>query len=115
MKVAISSTEKKLESVIDSRFGRCQYFVIYDTTTKKHDFVDNSQSLALAHGAGIQTAQVLVDKNVDAVVTGYCGPKAFKVLEAASIKVYTLENETVEKAINAFLLNKLQEISAPNH
>ncbi len=115
MKVAITSTGKSLDAAIDPRFGRCQYFVIYDTATKKHEFVDNSQNLALAQGAGIQTAQVLVGKNADVVITGYCGPKAFKVLEAASIKVYTLENETVEKAINAFLLNELKEISAPNH
>jgi predicted Fe-Mo cluster-binding NifX family protein len=31
MKVAITSTGNSPESTLDSRFGRCSYFVIYDT------------------------------------------------------------------------------------
>ena len=31
MKIAITSTGNSLESNIDQRFGRCAYFVIYNT------------------------------------------------------------------------------------
>ena len=31
MKIAVSSMSKDLNSMLDVRFGRCNYFVIYDT------------------------------------------------------------------------------------
>ena len=34
MKIAITSTGNSLESHLDQRFGRCDFFVIYDTETK---------------------------------------------------------------------------------
>jgi len=34
MKIAITSTGNSLESNIDQRFGRCAYFVIYNTENK---------------------------------------------------------------------------------
>lgn len=34
MKIAISSMGKGINSMLDVRFGRCNYFVIYDTEDK---------------------------------------------------------------------------------
>lgn len=31
MKIAVSSMGKDLNSMLDVRFGRCNYFVVYDT------------------------------------------------------------------------------------
>ncbi|NTW26680.1 MAG: diguanylate cyclase, partial [Lentimicrobium sp.] len=41
MKIAITSTGNSMESTIDQRFGRCAYFVIYDSTTRSIDFIPN--------------------------------------------------------------------------
>lgn len=115
MKIAISSQGTEETSLLDSRFGRCRYFYIYETDSKGHEIVDNQANLSLVQGAGIQTAQLLVEKDIVGVITGFCGPKAFKVLNESSIKVFSHEGGTVQDAIRCFFDNKLTEIFAPNN
>ena len=38
MKIAIVSEKESLDARMDSRFGRCSYFAIYDTDSKVADF-----------------------------------------------------------------------------
>ncbi len=87
MKVAITSTGKDLSSDMDPRFGRAAYFIIVDPETMEYDTVENSQNLNLPQGAGIQAGKTIVDNKADVVITGNCGPKTFKVLQSAGIKI----------------------------
>jgi predicted Fe-Mo cluster-binding NifX family protein len=41
------------------------------------------------------------------VVTGHCGPKAFRVLSAAGVKVYNTDAPTVAEALDRFRAGKL--------
>ena len=41
MIVAITSTGNTIESSIDPRFGRCAFFVLYDTESKEIFFHNN--------------------------------------------------------------------------
>ena len=43
MKVAITSTGDNLESKLDQRFGRCGYFIIYDTVIQSDRIHTKSQ------------------------------------------------------------------------
>ena len=113
MKVAISSSGRTLESNVDSRFGRCPYFLIYDTDSGDIKAIENQSRQAMG-GAGIQAAQMVSDKKVDAVVTGNIGPNAFKVLSAASINVFSGVTGTVEKAIEKIKSGQLKTTSAPD-
>jgi len=88
MKIAVSATKPSLDADVDPRFGRCQYFVIVDLDTMEFESVENSSAQA-SGGAGISTGQMIVDKGVEAVLTGNCGPNAYQVLSAAGIKVVT--------------------------
>ena len=88
MKVAVSSEGPGLESQVDPRFGRAGGFVIVDMETMQTDYVDNGASQAAAQGAGIQTAERLAGLGVQAVMSGYVGPKAFTALKAAGLDVY---------------------------
>ena len=45
MKIAITSQGDQLDSVIDQRFGRCSYFVIYDTESKTTQFIQNPNKI----------------------------------------------------------------------
>jgi len=81
MKVAVTSTGKELESNLDPRFGRAAYSIIVDPDTMAFEVVENSQNLDLPQGAGIQAGKTVVDHHVDALITGHCGPKAFRVLQ----------------------------------
>jgi predicted Fe-Mo cluster-binding NifX family protein len=68
-----------------------------------------NQALNEAHGAGLAAAQSLVDRNVDVVVTGRCGPKASSLLMAAGIEVYERYEGAVADAPMAVKSGKLEK------
>lgn len=114
MKIAVSATGKNLEATLDARFGRAAYFVIVDADTFVFEAVENKQNLNLAQGAGIQAAKTVLQHKADALITGNCGPKAFKVLEAAGIKVYVGAAGRVRDLVEQFKQGDLSESSEPN-
>lgn len=112
MKLAISTSGKDLNSTVDPRFGRAMGFIIYDLDSKEFKYVDNNQNLNAAQGAGIQAAQNVVEHGVDALISGHCGPKAYRVLSEASVKIFTGAKGTIQDAINMFNANELQEANS---
>ncbi len=114
MKVAITSNGMNLESEVDLRFGRAVGFIIYDLEKDSYNYVDNIQNLNAAQGAGIQAAQNVVNQNVDAIITGNCGPKAFSVLSQAGVKIFIGAEGTVKEAIEKFKNNELKEAQTAN-
>lgn len=52
MKVAVSASVGSLEASVDTRFGRCLYFVIVDTETMAFEAVPNT-NMSAQSGAGI--------------------------------------------------------------
>lgn len=113
MKVAISAERPGADSLLDSRFGRAGYFVIYDSETGLFSCMENSKSLDAAQGAGIQTADNILQAGVDAVITGHCGPKAFGVLQKAGVKLYLCKSTTVNEALNLLNEKKLEPSNRP--
>ncbi|OGI28147.1 MAG: dinitrogenase iron-molybdenum cofactor biosynthesis protein [Candidatus Melainabacteria bacterium RIFOXYA12_FULL_32_12] len=114
MKIAVSANGKDLDSKVDLRFGRATGFIIYNLDDESFDFINNIQNLEAAQGAGIQAAQTVANQNVDALITGHCGPKAFKVFLAANIKIYTGAEGTIIEAIKKFKNNELMEALSPD-
>lgn len=97
MKVAVSATGESPESMVDPRFGRCNWFIITDTQTDQYLPVSNETNIAAVHGAGIQAAEKVSRLGVAAVITGKCGPKALQALQAAGVKVYGGAEGTVKE------------------
>lgn len=112
MKIAITSNGKNLDSNIDLRFGRAFGFIIYNLEDDSFEFIDNVQNIEAAQGAGIQAAQNVVNQNVEAIVTGHCGPKAFRVLSEAGVKIYTGAEGTVKETIEKFKKGEIEEASS---
>ena len=113
MKIAISSSGTALESNVDTRFGRCPYFIIFDTDDDTFSHIENQSSQAMG-GAGVQAAQILVDQNIKAVITGNIGPNAYKVLSVASINVYSGTAGPVENAIDKLKKDELEASKGPD-
>lgn len=113
MKLVISSTGQDLDASIDPRFGRCSYYIAYDTEKMTFEVVENKSRNATG-GAGIQASQTVADLNADAVITTNIGPNAFRVLEAAGIKVYSGVTGTVKQAIEEFKKGSLGTTEKPN-
>ena len=111
MIIAISSAGKNLDSNLDPRFGRAAYFIIVDTETMDYKAVENTQNLNLPQGAGIQAGKTIADQNVDALITGHCGPKAFKGLHSAGVKILTGAGGKVADAVEQFKNGKLAAAS----
>ncbi len=114
MKIAISTSGENLSAPVDSRFGRAPRFLIYFTETGTFSLKENKQNLNAAQGAGIQSATCVCEERVDAVITGNCGPKAFTVLNAANIKVYTCSGTTVGEAIEKLKSGALESSTEAN-
>ena len=109
MKVAFTTSGNDLAAPLDSRFGRAPRFLIYDLNNETFEVIDNKQNLNAAQGAGIQSAETVARLGAKALVTGHCGPKAFRVLSAAGVKIYTTEAPTVAAALDQYRLGKLVE------
>ncbi len=115
MRVCVTAQGPSLDSIIDPRFGRCQYFIFVDTDTMEFEAVENPNIMS-AGGAGIQSAQFVANKGVNAVITGNVGPNAFQVLQTAGVQVLTLGapgNLTVRQAIELFKQGRLQPTISP--
>ena len=112
MKIAISSQGTGLSAQVDPRFGRCQYFIVIDPETMQFESLENSNIMA-GGGAGISTAQTMVDKEVQVVLTGNCGPNAYETLSAAGIKVITGVNGTIQDAVNGYNAGRFKPTSQP--
>ena len=110
MKIAVSATGKDLNCQIDPRFGRCQYFVFADPETMEFEVFNNEGVMAMG-GAGVQTAQFIVQKGVNAVITGNLGPNAASALSASGIKVYLVPGGTVKEVIEGYKTGSLREAS----
>jgi predicted Fe-Mo cluster-binding NifX family protein len=103
MRIAVSAQGKNLNAEVDPRFGRTSKFIIVDSETMDFQVIENSQNLNLPQGAGIQAAQNVIPHNPDVVLTGNCGPKAYKVLEAAKVPVIVGVKGTIRKAVQEYL------------
>ncbi|MBS4538788.1 NifB/NifX family molybdenum-iron cluster-binding protein [Clostridium sp. D2Q-11] len=117
MKLAMPTNTDSMEGRVNNTFGRSPYFLIYDTETKEGTFFNNPA--AASHGgAGIKAAQVIVDKNIDALITPRCGENAANVLNQANIKIYQSLNDTIRNNISACQegeLSTLENIHAGFH
>jgi len=114
MKIAITSTGREMSAEMDPRFGRAAYFLVVDTDSDAFDVVENAQNLNLPQGAGIQAAQTVSNLDVSALLTGNCGPKAFKVLEAAGIQIFIGAKGPVTDAVQQYREGKLQLATGAN-
>lgn len=87
MKIALPMDNNDLNSDICISFGRAPLFVIFNTDNEKTVFLYNKGAES-SGGAGIKTAQLLVDNDVDACISHKMGENAAEVLYSANIIVY---------------------------
>lgn len=114
MKIAVTSTGTDLNAGVDPRFGRAAYILIVDPDSMAFDVIDNKENVNAFKGAGIQAASAICEKGAAVLLTGYCGPNAFKALSAAQIKVVQNATGTVKEALALFTAGKLAVSGAPN-
>jgi predicted Fe-Mo cluster-binding NifX family protein len=117
MKIAITAQGDDLDFEVNPFFGRAPCFVFVDPETLAFDAVVNP-ALMSAGGAGIRAAQLVIEHQVAAVLTGNVGPNAYGVLRAADVPIYLVGSCTVRQAVDQFKAGEvepLQQASAQSH
>jgi predicted Fe-Mo cluster-binding NifX family protein len=92
MKILFTAKGKEWGSDLDPRFGRASGFLLYDTTTEETKWFEN-ENVNASHGAGTNAAQKAAQLKTEVLITGHVGPKAKSALEAAGIKIFTVDKE----------------------
>jgi len=112
MKIAISSTGKKLTDNVSEVFARCPYFVIAEIENRKvrgTEIIENKIANQLGQ-AGISAGQLMAEKDIKAVITGSVGPRALDVLNQFKIDIYIREG-TIKKVLQEFIGGKLKKMN----
>jgi predicted Fe-Mo cluster-binding NifX family protein len=107
MKIAVTSTGTDLDSPVDPRFGRAPYFLIVDSESLEFEVVDNKENANALKGAGIQAASTVSEKGAEVLLTGFCGPNAFKAMKAGKIGVANNAEGRVREAVKAYVEGRL--------
>ncbi len=103
MIIAVTSMGPSQDATFDVHFGRAPYFVIFNSVTGEviKDY-DNSKNLQAVQGSGVESAKVLVDLDVEVLITGHVGSKALDVLKIGDISVYKVETNLVKEALSKY-------------
>ena len=110
MKVAVSSNGEDLNAQLDPKFGRCAYFLVVNPDDMSFEAFNNESAIQ-GGGAGIQAAQFLASKGVEAVITGNCGPNAVQTLSAAGVELFVGQAGTIKEVVARFKNGHLKPTS----
>ncbi|MDP8212492.1 MAG: NifB/NifX family molybdenum-iron cluster-binding protein [Candidatus Zapsychrus exili] len=113
MNICITSEGNNLDSKVDQRFGRCQYFIFVDTDTSQFEAVQN-QNVNGMGGVGVQSGQLVAEKQIKTLLTGKVGPNASQTLESAGIEVILDVRGTVKEALDSFNNGEFKSTKGPN-
>jgi predicted Fe-Mo cluster-binding NifX family protein len=112
MKIAIASKGKTISSRVDDRFGRCPYFLILDTKSMTTETIENPGQKE-KNAAGIRACQILINKDISAVVVKNIGHNALVTLTGAGMDVYTVASGTVSATIEKMKRGELTAAERP--
>jgi predicted Fe-Mo cluster-binding NifX family protein len=99
MKIAVTSEGNTPESAIDTRFGRCAFFAIYNSETKEIEFLSNPAKES-SEGAGPAAVQFIAKKGVTKVYAGEFGMKIRSLLDSLKIEMINEQDKTISEIIS---------------
>lgn len=91
MKIAITSSGNNPDSKLDNRFGRCSYFVIYDSISGSTEFIPNPNKENI-EGSGPASVQLIASRGVKKVVSGEFGAKVKSIFDQLQIQLIILND-----------------------
>ncbi|MCF8359140.1 MAG: dinitrogenase iron-molybdenum cofactor biosynthesis protein [Prolixibacteraceae bacterium] len=92
MKIVITSKGNTPDSIMDTRFGRAQWFCLFNTENGETVFHQNPNIEAMG-GAGTKTAEMMVELGAEKIISGHFGPKAKSLLEKFNIQLIEVDKE----------------------
>lgn len=108
--LAVCAKEPGLDSIVEERFGRAEYYVMYDEAKKLPHSIENKAKFE-AGGAGGTAVRLLSENGVDIVLVPELGPKAMDAIKAFEMTVYRYtEQKTVREIIEDYKAGRLNQI-----
>lgn len=101
MTICITADGDNLNANVDLRFGRCPYFILYDTDTDQFEAIPNTNAEGMG-GVGVQNATMITEKGGEVVITGNLGPNASQVFQQAGIKTITGISGKIKDVVENF-------------
>ena len=114
MLTAVTTDSPALSSLISQNFGRCAFFILFDEEKNSTEIIQNPFANTLGVGAGIQLAQLLIEKDADSLITNRMGAGPFRLLLSAGIKVYQCTELTALQAVELLTNNELPALNIPS-
>ena len=115
MKIAVAADKQDKSAKIDPRFGRAQFFAVFDDEKNEYEFASNKQNLSLAQGAGIQAARSVIDTGADILIAKNVGPKAYDLLSSSGVDIFICKSEvSVTDAVDLYKNGKLEKLESAN-
>ena len=109
MKTAITCLQDSLDASIDTRFGRCQNFLVLGDNGNTEKTISNPAGQA-SRGAGVKAAQTIVDESVNVLITGNIGPNAFNLLKQSGVEINIASaGITAKEAFEQYQKGELQK------
>lgn len=106
MKIAVPLDENKKDVCIS--FGRAPFFLFAEDG--KTEILENPGANAQG-GAGIKSAQFLVDQKTTDLITFRCGQNAAEVFSLADIQIYKAQSTQAEEQIALLQKGKLEKLT----
>ena len=104
--------DKSIEGNVSDVFARCPYFIIAEIENQKIEKFEaiKNESQNQMGGAGILAAQLMAEKNINAVITKNVGPRALDVLNQFNIEIY-FGDGAIKEVLQEFIDGKLEKMN----
>lgn len=106
MLIAVMSEGLEPSSLVAEKFARAPFIIYYNVETASFESIRNPYS-SLFGGAGIQTAQLIIERNTNAVIVIDIGLNPFRLLRSANVKVYSSSKTKILEAIEECIEGQL--------
>ena len=100
--IAITAKGPDLDSEVDLRFGRADYFIIIRLDDESKIVLTNDCKRDRTKGVGIRNSQRLIDTGAEVIVTGQIGPKVMSMITTQGIRIFAVNGGTVREALELF-------------
>jgi predicted Fe-Mo cluster-binding NifX family protein len=100
MIIAIAAPENHVKASVDPHFGRCDWYCIFDSETKKSEFIENP-ARHNHEKAGCNAADFLIEKGIKMAIAGRFGSKVVEMFRTRNVQmVIPEEQQTIYEIIN---------------
>jgi predicted Fe-Mo cluster-binding NifX family protein len=105
-KICFPSTGESLDSKIDSRFGRCAFFVVVEVEDGKILNIESEKNNGINqnNGVGISAVEQISKMGANVLITEDLGPRAQNLIEQLNIEVLE-DSGIIKEALERYLKN----------